>query len=161
MKRILVLCMLCVPGLWLSALADQATEKGKSTATAAPSGPAQPEITNEKPMSFWMSMKLEYAKKILESLTSGDFEGLSNGAEEMQFVGKIEGFVRQRNPTYAKQLRTFDLANQELVRQADRKNIEGATLAFNQLTSSCVACHVQIREAKLGGVHPEPEEVEK
>ena len=119
---------------WVGAQAEPPKTEGK------------PEVTKEKPMSFWMSQKLDYAKQILESLTSGDFDSLAQAAEKMQFVGKIEGFVRNRNPDYATQLRMFELANQELVRQAERRNIEGATLAFNQLTSSCVACHVQIRE---------------
>ncbi len=64
----------------------------------------------------------------------------------MRLLGKIEGFVRRKNDDYRAQLRTFELSNQELVRQAKRKNSEGAALAFNQLTTSCVACHVLLRE---------------
>lgn len=134
MKKMLLIVSLCGIVFWVSAQAEP------------PATEAKPEVTKEKPMSFWMSQKLDYAKQILESLTSGDFDSLAQAAEKMQFVGKIEGFVRNRNHNYATQLRVFELANQELVRQAERRNIEGATLAFNQLTSSCVACHVQIRE---------------
>ncbi|MEZ6133490.1 MAG: hypothetical protein R3C53_01140 [Pirellulaceae bacterium] len=105
-----------------------------------------PQVTGEKPMSFWMAQKLDHSKQILESLTKGDFDQLAKSAEQMQVLGRIEGFVRRKNRDYQAQLRTFDLANQELIRQAKRQNPEGAVLAFNQLSTSCVACHVMLRE---------------
>jgi hypothetical protein len=105
-----------------------------------------PEVTEERPMSFWMAKKLDHSKAILESLTKGDFEDLVENAEQMQRLGKLEGFVRRKNRDYQSQLRTFAFANQELIRQAKRKNPEGAVLAFNQLSTSCVACHVLLRE---------------
>lgn len=104
-----------------------------------------PKVTGEKPMSFWMARKLDFSKSILESLTKGDFEKLAKDAERMQRLGKLEGLVR-RNKDYQTQLHSFELANQELVRHSQRRNIEGATLAFNQLTTSCVACHSMLRE---------------
>lgn len=96
-------------------------------------------------MSFWMAKKLEFLKVILESLTKGDFETMAKNAERMQRLGKLEGFVR-RNKDYQTQLHSFELANQELVRHSLRRSVEGATLAFNQLTTSCVACHTLLRE---------------
>ncbi len=105
-----------------------------------------PQVTVEQPMSFWMEKKLDFSKSILESLTKGDFDKLAKDAEQMRLLGRIEGFVRSKNESYRVQLRTFDMANWELVRQAKRHNAEGATLAFNQLTTSCVACHVLLRE---------------
>lgn len=105
-----------------------------------------PQVTVERPMSFWMEKKLDYSKSILESLTKGDFDKLAKDSEQMRRLGRIEGFVRSRNENYRIQLQTFDMANQELVRQANRGNAEGAALAFNQLTTSCVACHVLLRE---------------
>ena len=97
-------------------------------------------------MSFWMNTKLNASKSILEALAKGDFEKLKSQAEQMRLIGKLEGFVRRKNPDYKAQLQTFELSNLELVRQAKRHNVEGATLAFNQLTTSCVACHVMLRD---------------
>jgi cytochrome c556 len=90
--------------------------------------------------------KLNASKLILEALTKGDFEKLEISAERMRLIGKLEGFVRRSHQDYKTQLHSFDLANQELIRQAKRHNVEGATLAFNQLTTSCVACHVMLRD---------------
>ncbi len=136
-------------GLLASALASQVLSqetKTKPAATKKSEVAKTPQVTAEQPMSFWMQRKLDYSKSILESLTKGDYEKLGEDAEQMRLLGKIEGFVRRKNEDYRAQLRTFDYANQELVRQAKRNNAEGATLAFNQLTTSCVACHVLLRE---------------
>ncbi|MDZ4847875.1 MAG: hypothetical protein SGI77_01150 [Pirellulaceae bacterium] len=108
-----------------------------------------PVVTKEQPMSFWMEKKLEYSKQILEALTAGNYEGIESNSEQMRLLGKIEGFVRRRSRSYSSHLQSFDLATRELTRQAREKNIEGATLAFHQLTTSCVACHRTIREISL------------
>lgn len=105
-----------------------------------------PQVTAERPMSFWMEKKLVYSKSVLESLTKGDFDQLAKQSERMRLLGKMEGLVRRKNENYRVQLQTFDTASQELVRQANHHNAEGAALAFNQLTTSCVACHVLLRE---------------
>jgi hypothetical protein len=76
----------------------------------------------------------------------GEFEELAKAAEQMRLLGKLEGFIRRQNADYRIQLRTFEFANQELIRQAKRGNAEGAALAFNQLSNSCVACHIMLRE---------------
>jgi cytochrome c556 len=118
----------------------------RAQTTPAPSPKDPPSISTDKPMSFWMKSKLNASKSALEALAKGDFATLEKDAEHMRLIGRLEGFVRRQNPDYKAHLHTFDLANQELVRQAKRNNAEGAALAFNQLTNSCVACHVMLRE---------------
>lgn len=107
---------------------------------------AAPEVTKDQPMSVWMEKKLEYSKNMLEALTAGRYEDIEKHAEQMRVIGKIEGFVRGRSSSYKSHLQTFDLATRELKRQARAENIEGATLAFHQLTTSCVTCHQSLRE---------------
>lgn len=123
-----------------------ATGEAQTQAAISADDEDVPEVSQEQPMSFWMDKKLEYSKSLLEHLTKADFEKLEKEANQMRRLGRIEGFVRRRNDDYRVQLRTFDMATTELVRYARRRNIEGANLAFNQLTSSCVACHVLLRE---------------
>lgn len=121
-------------------------EQTKQPSARDDSSSKTPVVTAEQPMSFWMAQKLHFSKEILESLTMGEFDKLAETAEQMRVLGRLEGFVRRKNPDYRTQLRTFEMANQELIRQAKRGNAEGAALAFNQLSNSCVACHVLLRE---------------
>jgi hypothetical protein len=113
---------------------------------AGEKGDEIPKVTKERPMDFWMKHKLEYSKTILESLTLGDYQKLASTARRMQVLGKIEGFVRRGNPAYRAQAKVFELANGELIRHAENKDAHGATIAFNQLATSCVVCHQILRE---------------
>jgi cytochrome c556 len=140
-----ILSLGCVVVLVATRVRSQ-EEKPRPQAVAQANKEGVPKVTEEQPMSFWMEKKLDFSKSILEALTTGDHDRMAADAEQMRMLGRIEGFVRRKNADYRMQMRTFELANQELVRQAKRKNTEGALLAFNQLTASCVACHALLRE---------------
>jgi len=105
-----------------------------------------PEVTIEKPMSFWMAQKIDLSKKILESLTKQDFAALETDANQLRTLGKIEGFVRRQDEAYRRYQQQFDSALLDVANQARARNVEGAALAFNQLTTSCVVCHKRLRQ---------------
>jgi acyl-CoA synthetase (NDP forming) len=96
--------------------------------------------------SVWMKKKLEYSKDILEGVTTENFETIERAATAMQRLSELEGFVRRKDTkAYRAQLAVFEFANEELLRHAETKNVDGAALAFTQLTLSCVNCHKQLR----------------
>jgi hypothetical protein len=98
--------------------------------------------------SIWMKKKLEFSQNILAGLTEADFDKVRNNAQAMNFVGALEKWHRADKPDYKRQVSYFEFANLELIRQAGEKNLDGATLAYNQLTVSCVQCHKIVRDAK-------------
>jgi hypothetical protein len=98
--------------------------------------------------SLWMKKKLDFSQKIFVGLTRGDLEMVRDNAEGMEVIGYLEKSDYARLPGYPQQVRYFDAANKELIRQARAKNIRGATLAYTQLTLSCVECHNLIRDEK-------------
>jgi hypothetical protein len=109
--------------------------------------PKQPkESTKDKPSSSWMKLKLDYSQKILAGIATADFDQIVRSAEAMEGLTTIEGFVRGRVPGYATQLEIFKDANAELIKQGKRGNVEGTTLAFTQMTLSCVNCHKKLRD---------------
>ena len=95
--------------------------------------------------SFWMEQKLRLTKNILAGVALADFEMIGENADLMRGLNRVERFVRRGPEGYRTYLQQFNLANQALLRQSDAKNLEGVTLAFNQLTISCVNCHRHIR----------------
>ena len=107
----------------------------------------QPEGKNQ-PESFWMKKKLEFSQNILAGIANADFDKIVTSAEAMRNLSKIEGFIRSRTPGYRTQLQIFEESAEEIIRQGKKDNVEGAALAFTQLTISCVNCHKQLREAK-------------
>ena len=96
--------------------------------------------------SFWMDQKLRLSKEILTALANADFEELGKNAEIMRGLNRVEKFVRRGPDGYRDQLRQFNMANNALIRASRTENLEAATLAFNQLTISCVSCHRHLRE---------------
>jgi hypothetical protein len=97
--------------------------------------------------SFWMQKKLEYCQKILDGLAREDFEQISKSARSMNALSQMENWVRGGTPEYRTQLRIFQNANEQLIRKADEEQLDGAALAYVQLTLSCVNCHKVVRAA--------------
>lgn len=109
---------------------------------------AKTEKSGEQSTSFWMERKLHLSQQLLGGITAGDFDKVTASAQAMKGLDKIEAFIRSKTPGYRAQLQYFDESLDEIIRQADKDNLEGATLGFTQLTISCVNCHKQLRAAK-------------
>ncbi|MCB9922715.1 MAG: hypothetical protein H6822_11070 [Planctomycetaceae bacterium] len=105
---------------------------------------AEDETKEEEP-SIWMKQKLVYSQRILNGLATEDFELITENATAMKGLSRIEGFVRGKTEGYRTHLKTFEFATNELIRNSEQQNLDGATLAFTQLTISCVNCHKEIR----------------
>ena len=100
----------------------------------------------KKPVSFWMEKKLEYSQEILRGLATGELDKVSEKAEQMRLLSKVEGWIRNRKPGYKAQYQAFEFANAEILRNAKADNLDGATIAFQQLTITCVSCHKMLRD---------------
>jgi soluble cytochrome b562 len=109
---------------------------------------AQEKEGKEQPASFWMKKKLDYSQNILAGIATADFDKIVQNAQSMRSLNKIESFIRGRTPGYRNQLQIFEVSLDEIIRQAQKDNVDGAALAFTQLTISCVNCHKQLRETK-------------
>ena len=111
--------------------------------------PREKKVDKEK-SATWMERKLEHSQKILAGLTKADFAMIEANAGKMDDLNYLEQWGRDDLPEYKRQLRYFSDANKELIRQAGKKNLGGATLAYTQLTLSCVHCHNVVRDVKKG-----------
>jgi cytochrome c556 len=99
---------------------------------------------DEEP-SFWMKKKMEYSEQILHGLAKEDYELIAKNARSMKALSQMEKWVRASLPEYRAQLRIFENANEQLIRSADAEQLDGAALAYVQLTLSCVNCHKVVR----------------
>ena len=116
--------------------------------SSSSSGDKQRDKEVKKKASLWMKAKTKLSQEILVGLTEGDFEKIGKNAKALNLVDYFEVIARGKtDDDYRQQARLFAAANQELIRQAEAKNIYGATLAYNQLTVSCVQCHVVVRKS--------------
>ena len=104
------------------------------------------EAGDEKRGSFWMQKKLEYSGKILAGLPQEDFEQISRNAQSMNALNQMEKCVRG-TPEDRTQLKIFQNANERIIHMADEERLDGAALAYVQLTLNCVNCHKVVRVA--------------
>ena len=100
-----------------------------------------------KKSSLWMRQKLQASQAILAGLADADFDAIRQNAQAMSLMEYLEKSLRADIPGYRTQLRLFEFADRELIRAARENNIDAATLAYTQLTISCVNCHKIVREA--------------
>jgi len=141
-----------------------ASEASRDQATGE--DPTRPQTGETRTMSYWMEKKMEYSQKILRALASGDFETIETSAEQLRLLSRVEGFVRRQNPEYQVQLEMFGRHCRQLERKSRDQDLSGVTLAFHQLTVSCVECHRSIREGndaparngdrEIGSIRDEP-----
>jgi hypothetical protein len=111
--------------------------------------PAPKEQTKAKPdtkHSIIMEQKLKYTQQILAGLTNEDFAEIEKNAQILNTIGLLESWLRADSDAYRAQLKIYRFANDELIRFSKDKNLEGASLAYVQLSLSCVNCHSHIRK---------------
>jgi hypothetical protein len=109
---------------------------------------ADPPAADQDQVRDFMRHKMELTQSVLAGLSQGDLKRVTTTARNLRFLGYFERHALADRPDYKRQLSYFDFACQELVRQAEANNLEGATLAYTQLTVSCVQCHKVMREAR-------------
>jgi hypothetical protein len=91
-----------------------------------------------------MKKKLEYSKNILDGLVMEDFETILQSAKSLNQLGQRK-WLENESSEYRAQNQVFWFTAANLVLAAEKKNIDAATLAYSQMTVSCVNCHKLIR----------------
>ncbi len=109
--------------------------------------PSKPAGGQEKAPSLWMKQKLVASQTILAALTRADYDTIEKNANAMLDVGFLEKWIRAGTPNYRTLMNDFQYANKSLVLAARENNLDAATVAYLQLTLSCVNCHRLVRDA--------------
>jgi hypothetical protein len=124
----------CIAVLTLAVVALEATRAEQPTA--------------KRTRAEFMRQKLGFSKDALEGLALEQFalieksgKALKRLSEAAEWeVGTIPNFT-----DYVAMTTEFQRYADDLIKQAKQKNIDGATLAYLKLTTSCVQCHKFVR----------------
>lgn len=95
-------------------------------------------------LSKIMEKKLELSKEILAGMVTEDFDKISSNADRLLKLAKTQ-WIQNETSEYRAQLKDFWIVVDGLKTAADEKNADGATLAYVQMTLSCVKCHKYLR----------------
>ncbi|MBX9655695.1 hypothetical protein K2Y11_18930 [bacterium] len=96
----------------------------------------------------FMRPKLDNAQKVLEGLALEDFEMVGKNANALLRLSEAAEWQVLPSPEYVRHSEEFQRVANELIRAANNKNLDSATLAYVQLTMNCVNCHKHVREAR-------------
>lgn len=93
----------------------------------------------------FMRGKLTHSQQILEALALEDYAGISHQAEQLRLLSLDANWQVLRTEDYLRHSGDFRRAAAVLKKKGEEKNLDGAVLAYFQLTQSCVNCHRHVR----------------
>jgi len=108
----------------------------------APGAGDPPESDTEQ---AFMRAKLMHSQKVLEGLALEDFGMVAKHSNQMKLLSLDAGWQVLQTEEYIRQSVDFRRTTDSLTKAAEKKNLDGALLAYFQLTHSCVECHKYVR----------------
>jgi hypothetical protein len=95
-----------------------------------------------------MISKLKNSQSVLEGLALGDFTRISRSADELIRISKTAEWSVRKTARYELYSNEFRRAAETIVEKARDKNLDGAALAYFDMTMTCLRCHRYIREER-------------
>lgn len=111
--------------------------------------PAVPGQAQEDKVRELMHKKLQMSQKILEGIALEDYGKVRDGADELVLISKATSWRVFKTPQYELHSNDFRRSAETLSKMADAKNVDGAALAYVDMTLTCVRCHKYVREVRM------------
>jgi hypothetical protein len=123
-------------------------DRAPSSPGNEPSARGQKTGSTGEDIAALMKRKLENSQRVLEGLALNNFDKISKHAEELINISKQAEWKIIKTPDYELHSNEFRRSVEEMVKKAKDKNLDGATLAYMDMTFSCVRCHKYVRETR-------------
>jgi hypothetical protein len=143
-----ILASIAITGtMWVvSSSASHGDDKTKTTEKTA---------KDEKPgarktlVRAFMRKKLAAAEHILEGLAVENFDLIAQGARELKVMAGAAEFMQFDDQEYIEHADDFRRIVHKLSVAAEEHRLDGATLAYLDITMSCVECHKHVRSGPV------------
>lgn len=96
----------------------------------------------------FMLAKMKHAKGIVEGLALENYETLEENAQNLILLSSESAWNVFQSPEYLNMSTEFRGSAERLRQAAQDKNVDAATLAYFEMTLSCVRCHKYVRHKK-------------
>ncbi len=100
----------------------------------------------DAPVSL-MHSKLGNSQRVLEGLVRSDFEQIAQGARELKLISEAAEWPRPRDSVYEHFSAEFRRQCNQLEDLATKRNQQGATFTYLQMTTLCIGCHDHVRDS--------------
>jgi cytochrome c556 len=97
----------------------------------------------------FMRAKLDHAQKVLEGLAMEDHHLIVKHSQELSLLSLAANWQVLQTPEYAQQSLEFRRAVDSLTEAGRKKNLDGAALAYVDVTMKCVNCHKYVRGVRM------------
>ncbi len=108
----------------------------------------QDQQPTQKDVSKFMARKLDDSRAIVAGLATENYELIGKSAQDLMLLSHEADWNVIQGQQYLRMSNDFRGSAERLRDTAHRKNIDGATLAFFEVTMNCVRCHKYVRESK-------------
>lgn len=105
----------------------------------------------------FMRAKLVHSQKILEALALEDFAQMAKHSQDLKLLSQESIWNVLQTEQYVLHSDDFRRRADALTDAAKKKNLDGASLAFVELTLNCVQCHKHVRDVRGKAEPPKPE----
>ena len=102
----------------------------------------------------FMRAKLANSQKVLEGLATEDFDMIAKNAQAMSLLSQATNWQVLQTQEYLQQSQDFRRTADALTEAARKKNLDGAALAYVELTMKCVNCHKYVRGVRMADLEP-------
>jgi hypothetical protein len=99
-------------------------------------------------VAVFMRAKLAHSSEVLEGLALEDFDMIGRGAQELSLASQASSWQVLQTEDYARQSAEFRRSCDTLRTAAKAKNLDGAALAWMDVTMKCIQCHKYVRDQK-------------
>ena len=101
-----------------------------------------------KPQEF-MRAKLDHSQRVLEGLAVEDFDMIAKHSQDLSLLSLAASWQVVQTPEYAQHSLEFRRATDAMTAAAKKKNLDGAALAYVEVTMKCVNCHKYVRGVRM------------
>src|SRR6185295_3823516 len=107
------------------------------------SSQTEPNVSTKDVMKF----KLHYAQGVMEGIATENFSLISTNALRLRGLSQAAAWQIRQTPEYQRFTSDYARQTEALNKAATNRNVDAATVAYFQLTVSCVNCHRYLRGA--------------
>ncbi len=105
----------------------------------------EPPAVRPDAVADFMRAKLTHSQDVLEGLTLEDYDKIARGAQELALASQASSWQVLQTEDYARQSAEFRRSCDSLRNAAKAHNLDGAALAWMEVTMKCVQCHKYVR----------------
>ena len=131
-------------GGWIVATAMAVVAAGPTLSRLTAADPA---VVPDRVAGF-MRAKLAHSQNVLEGLAVEDFDLIDKGAQQLSLASEDASWQVLQTEDYARQSADFRRSCDSLRKAAKGRNLDGAALAWMEVTMKCVQCHKYVRDER-------------